>query len=103
MYKRFFKRMIDIIMLLLILIILSRIMLILAIFIKLESRGPVIFKQQRIGLNGKVFNIYKFRSMYMDAEERKKELMEQNKMSGHMFKLDYDEQEDTMKMSKILE
>ena len=59
------------------------------IFIK--SPGPVIFKQERVGKNGKMFKIYKFRSMYMDAEERKKELMEQNKMSdGMMFKIDDD-------------
>ena len=59
------------------------------IFIK--SPGPVIFKQERVGKNGKTFKIYKFRSMYMDAEERKKELMEQNKMSdGMMFKIDDD-------------
>lgn len=69
MYKRFFKRMIDIIMSLLILIILSPVMLILAIAIKLDSKGPVVFKQQRIGLKGKVFNIYKFRSMCVNAEK----------------------------------
>lgn len=55
--------------------------------IYLESPGPVIFKQTRIGLNGRRFKIYKFRSMYMDAEERKKELMAKNEMSGLMFKM----------------
>lgn len=55
--------------------------------IYLESPGPVIFKQTRIGLNGRRFKIYKFRSMYMDAEERKKELMAQNEMNGLMFKI----------------
>lgn len=59
-----------------------------AIYIK--SPGPIFFKQTRIGKNGRKFKMYKFRSMYMDAEERKKELMAQNKMNGHMFKLDYD-------------
>lgn len=58
--------------------------------IYLKSPGPIFFSQTRIGKNGKKFKIYKFRSMYMDAEERKKELMEQNKMDGFMFKLDYD-------------
>ena len=59
--------------------------------IKRESPGPVLFKQTRIGLNGQRFQIYKIRSMYMDAEERKKELMEQNRVSdGMMFKLDWD-------------
>lgn len=55
--------------------------------IYLESPGPVIFTQTRIGLNGRRFKIYKFRSMYMDAEERKKELMARNEMNGLMFKV----------------
>ena len=66
------------------------IILITAIPLLLESPGPLIFKQQRIGRNGRVFNIYKLRSMYVDAEERKKALMEQNKMNGFMFKMDND-------------
>ena len=55
--------------------------------IYIESPGPIIFKQTRIGKNGRRFKIYKFRSMYMDAEERKKELMKQNEMNGLMFKM----------------
>ncbi len=55
--------------------------------ILIESRGPIIFKQKRVGKNGRYFYIYKFRSMYMDAEQRKKELMDQNEMSGLMFKM----------------
>lgn len=66
------------------------IILIVAIPLKIESPGPLIFKQQRVGKNGRIFNIYKLRSMYQDAEERKKALMEQNKMDGHMFKMDND-------------
>ena len=59
--------------------------------IKKESPGPILFKQTRIGQNGKRFKCYKIRSMYMDAEERKKELMAQNRVSdGMMFKLDFD-------------
>lgn len=58
--------------------------------IYIQSPGPIFFKQNRVGKNGRIFKIYKFRSMYMDAEERKKELMEQNKMSGLMFKMDND-------------
>lgn len=65
--------------------------LLLAVFVApaiyLESPGPVIFKQVRIGRNGRRFHIYKFRSMYMDAEERKKELMDRNEMNGLMFKM----------------
>ena len=58
--------------------------------IYIKSPGPIFFSQVRIGKNGKKFKIYKFRSMYMDAEERKAELMSQNKMEGLMFKMDYD-------------
>lgn len=58
--------------------------------IYIQSPGPIFFKQTRVGRNGRTFQIYKFRSMYMDAEERKKELMEKNKMSGLMFKMDDD-------------
>lgn len=64
------KRLLDIVFSLIGLIILSPIMLIVAIAIKIESRGPVIFKQDRLGLNGKVFKIYKFRSMYVGAEKK---------------------------------
>jgi exopolysaccharide biosynthesis polyprenyl glycosylphosphotransferase len=55
-----------------------------------QSPGPIFFSQERVGRNGRRFRIYKFRSMYMDAEERKKELMAQNKMDGLMFKMDDD-------------
>lgn len=64
--------------------------LILAPIIKIQSPGPVFFSQERVGINGRRFKIYKFRSMYADAEERKKELMEQNEMQGLMFKMKND-------------
>ena len=55
------------------------------------SPGPVLFTQTRVGKHGRPFKIYKFRSMYMDAEERKKELMERNKLQhDFMFKMDDD-------------
>ena len=59
--------------------------------IKAKSPGPVLFRQVRIGQNGKRFQVFKIRSMYMDAEERKKEYLDQNRVSdGMMFKLDFD-------------
>ena len=65
--------------------------LIIGPMIYIKSPGPIFFKQTRVGKNGKLFKMYKFRSMYMDAEERKAELMAQNRVGGGlMFKLDYD-------------
>lgn len=55
--------------------------------IRLESKGPIFFSQIRIGKNGRRFRIYKFRSMYMDAESRLADLMKHNEMNGLMFKL----------------
>lgn len=67
-YKRYFKRLIDILGAFFGIIILAIPMAIIAVLIKIDSKGPVIFKQQRIGLNGKVFYIYKFRTMVVNAE-----------------------------------
>lgn len=84
------KRLIDILLSLLGLVIVSPIMLIVAILIKLESTGPVIFSQKRVGINGKEFNMLKFRSMVQNAEELKEKLQKQNEMSGPMFKMKED-------------
>ena len=59
--------------------------------IYIASPGPIFFSQERVGKNGKKFKMYKFRSMYLDAEERKAELMKDNKLGdGKMFKIDFD-------------
>ena len=81
------KRIIDIVASFTGLIVLSPLMLVVSILIKLESKGEVIFKQKRVGLNGKEFYMYKFRSMVINAEELKAELESQNEMSGPMFKM----------------
>ena len=83
----FIKRVIDIIISSLGLIMLSPILLIVGISIKLESKGPVFFSQKRVGLNGKEFDMFKFRSMVVNAEELKEKLSSQNEMSGPMFKM----------------
>ena len=70
MYRHFFKRFFDIIFAILALILTSPILLITAIAIKIESKGPVIFVQKRVGKNGKVYNMYKFRSMCVGAEQQ---------------------------------
>ena len=69
MIYKYIKRLLDVVLSLIGLIILSPILLITAIAIKLESKGPVIFQQDRLGLNGQAFKIYKFRSMCVGAEK----------------------------------
>lgn len=68
MYRFFLKRLFDIVISLLVIVLLSPVFIVTAIAIKLNSRGPVIFKQRRLGLDGKEFDIYKFRSMVQNAE-----------------------------------
>ncbi len=86
----FFKRTIDICGALVGLMLMLMAGVIFAPVIYLQSPGPILFSQERIGRNGRRFRIYKFRTMYLDAEARKKELMSQNKMQGLMFKIDND-------------
>ena len=81
------KRIIDIVASFIGLILLSPLILIVSMLIKLESKGEVIFKQKRVGLNGKEFYMYKFRSMVINAEELKEQLESLNEMSGPMFKI----------------
>ncbi len=88
--QKFIKRLIDIIGSIFGLLFTLILFILFAPIIFIQSPGPIIFKQKRVGKNGRIFNFYKFRSMYPDAEARKKDLMEQNKMEGLMFKMDND-------------
>lgn len=81
------KRVFDLTVALIALIFVAPIMAFVALLIKLDSPGPVFFKQTRVGKWGKTFPCYKFRSMYIDAEERKAELMALNEADGVVFKM----------------
>ncbi|MGH4052346.1 MAG: sugar transferase [Clostridium sp.] len=81
------KRIIDVIGALSGLILISPVMIIVAIWIKLDSKGPVFFAQSRVGKRGKKFTMYKFRSMCTEAEHLLNELKDDNEMSGPMFKM----------------
>ena len=81
------KRLIDVFCSFLGVLVLSPLFIIVAIIIKITSKGPVFFSQKRVGKNGKEFNMYKFRSMVVNAEELKEKLVAQNEMSGPMFKM----------------
>lgn len=83
----FLKRCLDILGALVGLVITLLLLPLIALAIRIESRGPLIFGQKRVGENGRIFTCWKFRSMYIDAEERKKELMDRNEMQGAMFKI----------------
>ena len=85
--KLLIKRLIDIVGALIGIAITLVVTIFLAPILLIESPGPLFFKQRRVGRNGRFFYMYKFRSMYRDAEERKKELMDQNEMNGLMFKM----------------
>lgn len=85
------KRFLDIVLSLAALIVLAPLFLVLIVLIKLTSPGPVFFVQIRVGQYGRNFCFYKFRSMYIDAEQRKKELLEQNQSKdGVIFKMKND-------------
>jgi len=84
------KRGLDLILAAVALIALSPLMLMTALAIRLESPGPVIFRQTRVGKWGKPFTCYKFRSMCIDAEVRKKELLQSNEVDGPIFKMQID-------------
>ena len=87
-YEMVIKRLFDIVFSLVAIVLTSPIMIITAIAVKLDSKGPAIFKQVRVGKNGRHFMIWKFRSMYQNADEMKAELMALNEIEdGMMFKI----------------
>jgi exopolysaccharide biosynthesis polyprenyl glycosylphosphotransferase len=81
------KRAFDIVASALALAVLSPVLAAVAVAVKLESPGPVLFGQRRVGRNGRAFRMLKFRSMYVDAEARLDALRAQNEMSGPVFKM----------------
>jgi len=84
------KRAIDIVVSLTAIIIVSPVLLLTALLVKLTSPGPVLFVQKRLGLNKRMFNIYKFRTMVVDAEARLKDLEHKNEADGAVFKIKND-------------
>ena len=90
-FQALVKRLMDIVGGLIGCVLAGIIILIVGPQIKKASPGPIIYSQERIGQNGRRFKFYKIRSMYLDADERKKDLMKENRVSdGLMFKLDFD-------------
>jgi len=90
MAYRVIKRIMDILCSMLALVVLFPLFLITAVAIWIEDGGPVIYVQERNGLNGKVFRMYKFRSMCKDAEKLHKDLLKQNEVDGPVFKIKKD-------------
>jgi exopolysaccharide biosynthesis polyprenyl glycosylphosphotransferase len=76
-FPRIIKRVFDMVVGTTLLLLLSPLLLLIALAICLDSRGPALFKQQRVGENGRLFNMLKFRTMYVDAEERKHEVLQE--------------------------
>ena len=90
-FRHIIKRLVDVVCTSCAVVISSPLLLFCAIAVKVsDPKGPIIFKQTRVGKNGKLFTMYKFRSMYADAEERKKALMDQNETGGKTFKMKND-------------
>jgi len=81
------KRVIDVGVASALMLVASPVLALAALAIKLGSRGPVLFRQKRCGLNGRVFDVLKLRSMYIDAEQRRAELIALNEMDGPVFKI----------------
>lgn len=87
---RFLKRAIDVLASLIGLILLSPILIAVGVAIKIDSKGPIVYSQTRVGKNGKHFKMYKFRSMVVNADELLERLRDKNEMDGPMFKIKED-------------
>jgi len=88
--KYIIKRFIDILMSFVILILLSPVILAISIFIFLKDGAPVVIKQNRVGLHGKIFNMYKFRTMYLDSHKKRDSMSDLNKNDEVIFKIEND-------------
>ena len=86
----FSKRVIDVVASFFALILLSPLLIVVALIIKLTSKGPIFYNSTRVGLNGKEFKMFKFRSMYKDAEKRLGEVLQFNETDGPTFKMKND-------------
>lgn len=86
----FFKRALDIVAASCALVLFSWLIGLAALAIKLEDGGPVIYSQVRVGKDGRLFKMYKMRSMKVDADQLKKKLLDQNEMDGPVFKMEND-------------
>jgi exopolysaccharide biosynthesis polyprenyl glycosylphosphotransferase len=89
-FNRALKRAVDVLLAGLALVLLSPLLGVISLAIKLDSRGPILFRQERIGLHGRPFTVFKFRSMYSDAEEQLEKLRNRNEAAGPLFKIKED-------------
>lgn len=81
------KRLVDVLGATVLLLLLSPVFLVIALLVRADSCGPVIFRQTRLGLGGRAFTFYKFRSMCTDAEESRNNLLKMNEVTGPIFKI----------------
>ena len=86
-YDAFFKRLIDVLIAGLVLVAAMPILLAILVAVRLDTPGPAIFVQERVGRRGRTFRFYKFRSMFVDAEVRKAEVLSRNEVDGPVFKM----------------
>jgi exopolysaccharide biosynthesis polyprenyl glycosylphosphotransferase len=84
------KRIIDFVISAIALLVLSPVLLVVGLLVKFTSDGPILFRQTRVGLNKRMFSIYKFRTMHADAEKVQEQLLSRNEMTGPVFKIKTD-------------